>query len=312
MTILLTGGTGFIGSHVLDRLIADGYEVILLKRSTSQLWRITNNIGKVVLYNVDEQDLEKVFQKHAIDCILHIAGHYVKKHKNIAELDELIDSNIRFPSHLLEFAAKYKVKGFINTGTFFEYKPQDAPLSERAEIEPYDYYAATKVAFESMLGYYTSHGSLKGITLKLFSPYGEKDNDKIIPLLIRSCIQNTPLSLTKGEQRLSFTYIGDIVDAYINAIKYMTNQQTQYEQFNIGSSQAHSIEDIVQTLTKMSPQKKNLIKLGAVPYGLHELMYMVCNAEKAEKLLHWKAKTELNTGLGKTMAYYQTSLATHY
>jgi len=308
MNILITGGAGFIGSHLVERLVDLKHKVIFLKRKKTDLWRVKNILSKLAIVDLDNITLNEVFEKNKVDYIIHLATKYVKKDPTKKELVEMINSNITFPSLLLDTAAKNNVKGFINTGTCFEYKLTKTKTSELTPIRPYNFYSATKLAFESILSSYVYNEKIKGITLKLFYPYGEKDNNKLITLIIRSIINNTPLNLTKGEQRLDFTYIDDIVDAYIKTLSYISKMKKfEHETFNIGSDKVVSVKKVVEILLNIS-KKKSRVKIGVLPYSKNEIMYINCNNQKARRKLNWTPSFNIEKGLIKTYRYYINNL----
>ena len=312
MNILITGGTGFIGSYLTRRLHKINHKIILIKRSFSDTWRIDDIMDKLITYDLDKiVDLENIFSKNKIDLIIHLAGLHIRHHSATKEIEEMNNVNINFPTKLLDIATRFQVKGFINTGTFSEYKLTIKPASEKDKIEPYNYYSATKSVFENLLKFYTVNSNLRGVSLRLFSPYGEKDNNRIIPLIIKSFISGKELNLTKGEQRLSFTYVDDIIDAYIKSIDFMfSDKYKHYEEFNIGATESDSIKKIIKIIEKIS-HKKNKIKLGVLPYHKHELMFGLCNNYKARRLLHWQSKVSIMEGLKKTYNYYLSEKNKH-
>ena len=302
--ILVTGGTGFIGSHVVQKFLELEYKVIVLKRKTSDIWRIKEVKDQCLFYDI-EDGLENVFKENRINSIIHLATKYVKKHKNLQDIKDMIETNITYPSLLLELAVKYKVTKFINTGTCFEYKLTNKKISEEDKAEAYNFYAATKLAFEEILKYYVNNQKIKAVTLKLFFPYGEKDNQKIIPLIISALLNNKSLNITKGEQEINYTYVGDIIKAYLRALDYLqSTAYGGYKHFNIGNDKTSSIKEIVKYLEEISG-KRNLIKLGALPYPIKEIMYMNCYNEKARKILKWSSKTDIKTGLKRTYEFYK-------
>lgn len=119
-TVLLTGATGFLGSHMLELLLQSGYNVIVTKRSTSDVWRIEHLLSKVQSYDIDTDSIETVFASNKIDAVIHLATLY-RKFNNGKEVAEMVSSNITFPIELLEVGLRHGLKAFINTGTFFEY-----------------------------------------------------------------------------------------------------------------------------------------------------------------------------------------------
>ena len=115
-TVLLTGATGFLGSHLLSVLLEEGHKVVVLKRSISSIYRIQHLIEDVVVYDIDKHRLDDIFQNEYIEVIIHVATTYSRKQRN--ELD-IVDTNIVLGINLLKIAAKHDVKIFINTDTFF-------------------------------------------------------------------------------------------------------------------------------------------------------------------------------------------------
>lgn len=304
MNILITGATGFIGSNLVEKLQTLDHKLYLLKRSSSNTSRLSNLQKNVSFLSIDSyDDLPKIFDNYHFDAIMHLATYYVKNEKSLEEIETMNTANVTLPSLLLNLAVKNGVSAFINTGTCFEYKPTKKNLTETDLLEPYNYYAATKTAFEQILKYYAKD-NLRALTLKLFFPYGEKDNEKLIPLLVKSFINKQSFHLTKGEQRLGFTYVKDIVDAYISALAFITSgNYKKYEIFNIGSANTHSPREIVEELEKIS--KKKIDILFDAPYSKNEIMYMACDPEKAKKILGWQPQTDLLKGLKKVYAFYK-------
>lgn len=308
MNILISGGTGFIGSHLLHRLVYTNHKIFVIKRSSSNLWRIKDIEHKINIPNINSfSNLSEIFNQNKFDLIIHLAMKYVKRNENWQDVQEINEVNITFPAILLKLAQDHGIKAFINTGTCFEYNLSDSPLTETSPINPYNYYASTKVAFENIFKFFVAQKGINGLTLKLSYPYGEMDNQKVIPLIINSIITNTPLKLSHGEQRLGFTYVGDIVDAYLKAIDLITsNKFKSYEAFNIGANKIYTLKQIVEHLEEISG-KKNLISFTE-PYPPNEIMYMSCNFKKAKRILNWSPKTDIIEGLTKTYQYYLTTL----
>lgn len=302
--ILLTGATGFIGSHLLEELLKNKYRVLILKRSHSNTSRIDRLLRQVKVYNTDKVAIQKMFTENKIEAVVHVATFYVKQHKNLGEIRETIDANISFPTELLELAKEFKVPYFINTGTFFEYKlDKKIKLTENSKICPYNFYAASKVSFENILQYYCDNYPIKGITLKLFAPYGEKDNNKLVIFLMNSLFGKNEIAMTRGEQKWNFTYVKDIVDAYMKSLKYIPQMKENYQDFNIGTDKTISIKELANTLERISNKKLN-IEWGAKEYSKKEIFYANCDNKKARKFLNWEPKYNINSGIKSTYHYY--------
>jgi len=173
--VLLTGATGFIGSHLLQALLSQGYRVTILKRSTSDTWRIEHLLDQVSTYDVDQVVIEEAFKADKVDVVVHLATLY-RKYDHGCEVTPMVEANVSFPIELLECASRNNVKKFINTGTFFECDCSSLPIRVDAPIKPFNFYAKTKVAFDSYLKQCQS-SDIKSITMRLYSPYGERENE---------------------------------------------------------------------------------------------------------------------------------------
>ena len=171
--ILLTGGTGFVGSHLLEKLLNLDKNTILLKRSFSDTWRINKFIGNenLIVKNIDEESVDEIFNQYSIIGIFHLASNS-QRELNSNIISKMIDSNIKFPTQLLENSMNNDVKFFINTGSAYEYQLNNPPISEKTKIKPFNLYASTKTAFEDILKFYSTNYDLNCSTLKLFTPYG--------------------------------------------------------------------------------------------------------------------------------------------
>lgn len=303
-TVLLTGATGFLGSHLLEALLLEGHRVVILKRSTSNIWRIGHLSEQVKSYNVNQIDLEEIFQLHQIDYILHLATFYKKTHLP-SDIDSMFDTNVTFPTKLLDLAVTHGVKGFINTGTFFEYDPSILPISETNSIKTFNLYAKSKLAFEQILKSYADEGKVKASTLKIFSPYGPKDDvSKLVPFIVSKAIKNESFSLSEGFQKLDFIYAGDIAQAFLKTLSQI-DTFSSYESFNIGSGNAYSVREVVSILEELIGV--TLQKTWGPPSTVDNPI-IITSRTKVKEWLDWEPKISLRSGLQETIKYYKENL----
>jgi UDP-glucose 4-epimerase len=300
-TILLTGATGFLGSHMLEALVANEYKVIALKRSTSNMWRISNIKNNVTFYDVDQITVSDIFCNHKIDVIVHMATLY-KKYEESSDIHEMVDANITFPLELLAQSVKHGVKGFINTGTFFEYDCSKQPVDEDVAVKAFNFYAKTKLAFEAALKTYTDDLCIN--TFKLFSLFGEKDNPKLLPLIIKKSLTNQTITLSEGLQKLDFIYVKDVVSAYLKGIERMgkNSYQAEYEVFNLGSGVPLSIRDIVSVVEESTGCRID------VSWGLPsemDIQMAYADIDKAKRLLNWTPDSGVREGIINCIKYYR-------
>lgn len=302
MNILVTGANGFIGSHLVRKLLSLHHKVFIIVRPNSNLYRISDIYGKLIRVGIDSQfeEIRKTFQEKEIDGIIHLAGYYRKE--NLAtEIEIMNKTNIDFPLHLLLLAKKYKLFFFINTGTCFEFAPSQNSIEENSLIKPFNYYASTKIKFEKELIKTIQNSTLKTLTLKFFFAYGERDNKKLIKLLVEQLIQRKKFHVTKGEQYLGYTYVDDIVDAYILALSHILVMRKNYDTFNIGGHPI-KVSDIFDILEEISKTKGYIVR--DKEYAANEIMNMFTSSIKAKQELGWEQKWNLKDGLQKTYSYY--------
>lgn len=301
--IMVTGGTGFIGSHLLKELLNQNKKIILLKRSFSNTWRINEILDNdnLILKNINEEDLSEIFTQYDIEGILHLATFYQRSHKS-EEISEMINSNINFPTLLLENAVNNNVKFFINTGTFSEYNLDSSPISEDSELEAFNLYSSTKTAFEDILKFYHSKYDITCATIKLFTPYGPKDDEnKITPYLINKSIKKEDILIKSPNKKLDFIYVTDIVDCYITLMDNISKIE-EYDSFTIGTGIGTTIKDVLDIIESYLGKNDN------VNYGDLEDNQVWCSNKKIKDKFNWYPKINLEKGIKLTIEYYNQIL----
>jgi len=302
-TVLLTGGTGFIGSFILEKLLDNKIKVILLKLSSSNTWRIDHILSSIKNYNLDEVNLDSIFNENKPDAIIHLATFYKKQHIT-QDIDSMISANITLPLKLLDFAKDYQVKYFINTGTFFEYLSNGKPIKEnKTKRYPFNLYALTKICFEDMLKYHSEIYNIKTVTLKIFSPFGPRDHEnKLIPSIIINSLKNKEVKLTQGLQKLDFIYVKDIAEAYIKCLKRINSLENNFEILNIGSGVSLSIREIVSIIEKILGHSIKKIWGESTTDNLKTIK---SDSRKAYRMIGWSPKYNIIDGLQETLEYYR-------
>jgi len=299
--ILLTGATGFLGSHILDKLVENGYNVAILKRSWSDTWRINYLLDQITIFNLDLISLEEIFQSIKPEYVIHLATLY-SKFDSDADIDNTYKSNVSFPADLLEIGVKHGLKGFINTGTFFEYDCTQQPINENNPIKPFNLYAQTKLDFELILKSYSEKININ--TFRIFSPYGERDNNKLIPMLIQKALSKQTIQLSDGMQKLDFIYALDVADAYIEALKVMLLKENlgSYNVYNLGSGTPISVREVVSVV------EQNLGEHIDVVWGdpsTVDIPIAYADLSKIKKELSWIPSYSIHQGIANTIDYYR-------
>lgn len=281
-TILLTGATGFLGSNILKKLLGINYKMIILKRSFSNTFRIENDLKNIKIYNLDEINLEKIFEENEIDIVLHTATQYGRKQESIVDI---VESNLMLPLKLLSLSQVYNVKTFINTDTLL-----DKRISS---------YALSKKQFRNWLQFYSNNMTCINVSLEHF--FGPKDDStKFVTYIIKSLIEEVEkLDLTAGEQERDFIYIDDVVEAFIVIIQNINNQNGFYE-YEIGSGVNIKIKDFILKTADILENTTTKLNFGALPYRENEVMKSHVNLTEIYKL-GWSPKTNFVDGLYRTI-----------
>lgn len=289
-TVLLTGATGFLGSHLLKGLLnKTDYNIVILKRSFSRTDRISSllNVSRIKYYDIDCCDLETVFEENSIDTIIHCATNYGRIQNSCCSV---LQTNLMFPIKLLDLSVKYGVKNFINTDSYFN-----------KENMSYSYllnYALSKKSLLLWLKYFSK--KIKVVNMVLEHIFGENDNkDKFVYQMLNKIAveQVSSIDLTYGDQKRDFIYVEDVVSAYIKVLEYMYIHSFRYKSFDIGTGDAVSIKDFVTQIKNISKSNTKL-NFGALPYREDEIM---CSRADIIDLndLGWKPKYNYVTGLEK-------------
>jgi CDP-paratose synthetase len=291
MNILLTGATGFLGSHILKGFLKNNYDVTILKRSFSDTWRITDCLDKVRSFDINKVSLEKIFSKSKqFDCIVHTATDYGRESNSPLEV---FKSNLDFPLSLLNIASSYNVPCFFNTSTFL--------INASKEHDYLNCYSLSKEEFEKWGRIFTKRSEIQFINIKLEHMYGALDSSsKFVDSVIRQCQKNVDkIDLTLGKQKRDFVYIDDVVNAYKLLIKKRKKLGKGFQEIYLGNGKGVSIEKFVRTCAMLTKSKSKLM-FGALPYRKHEMMSSKANISRLKKL-GWKPKYNFITGLKKML-----------
>ncbi|MDY0181278.1 NAD(P)-dependent oxidoreductase [Aliarcobacter skirrowii] len=284
MTILLTGSTGFLGSYLLKLFLKSGYEVIALKRSISNTYRINEYLNQLVVYDIDKIKLSNIFKNHKIDMVINTVTNYGRIDNKISSI---LDTNLIFGLKLLEESVNANVKGFINTDTLLERNLNSYALS-KAQLVDWMKFLSNK--------------QTKMINIKIEHMYGPKDDEnKFIYWLINQLKQNAEnIDLTSCVQKRDFIYIDDIVNAYETIIKNI-DTFLAFEEFELGSGNSIAVKKFVEQIIKELKINHNIttkLNFGAINYRNNENMNIKVNINKLEEL-GWKSKVSMEEGIKK-------------
>ena len=291
-TLILTGATGFLGSHILDALVARNYNVIAIKRSTSRTWRVDHLLEKVQWVNIDERPLEDAFMYSPVDAVIHTACNYGRDENDASAV---VETNVLFSLQLLETAAKFKVDVFFSSDTFF---------NTGGQVQDYmKHYTLSKKHFVDWLRIFCDR--IKIVNLRLQHIYGPKDDQRKFAtwLFGRMLIDIDSIPLSLGEQQRDFIYVEDVVSAYLHLLEVSSKES--FSQYDVGTGKLTTVKAFVETMRieleiQLGYKIKPRLGFGEVSYRDGELDAPMVNPEELMSL-GWQPRFNLSDGLKKTI-----------
>lgn len=301
-TVLVTGATGFLGSHLVKKLLDESYQVVIFKRSFSDANRIKDVLSELLVFDIDKTSLETPFRLLGkIDAVIHTATCYGRKQESISDV---FQSNTWFPLQLLETAISFQTNFFFNTDTYFN--KNDIPYLGLVN------YSLSKEQLRQWGKQLAKEQKIHFVNIRIEHMFGGGDSEtKFVNNIIQRCLNNQlEIDLTPGEQERDFIYIDDVVSAYVTLLLKRYEFIDTYQEYELGSGQAIKLRTLVEMIKKIT-QSSSQLNFGTLPYRKHEIMYSQANIEPLKKL-GWLPKYSLQQALQKTIANYSPkTLAIH-
>lgn len=305
--ILITGGLGFIGGHLIDQLIQDSYEIFALDNSSLlKSNKQINQYSKISTFNFINSDitdftsLDQIFKDSPPDIIVHLAAK-ISVDESLIKPEEYFKINVEGTLNLLKLALKYNVKKIIFASSAAVYGTKDkVPLKEdESLLTPLSTYAVTKIAGEGLCHVYSSISNLQCICLRFFNIYGpEQSGSALVPKFIKLISNNQPITIFgDGTHTRDFIYISDVIQGITKAIKY---NKKHYEIFNIAGSTKTTILDLVKIIED-TLHKKAIINFEPNKKG--DIPLSFANIDNAKKELGFNPVVALKEGI-KIMIEY--------
>jgi len=286
--VLVTGGTGFVGSHLVRRLIAIGLDVHILVRANSELSVLGDSLDACTVHVHDSslQGMKEIFLDVLPSHVFHLASLFVSEH-NESNFRELVESNIVFSSYLAEAMLVSNTRYLINTGTSWQHYNNE-------NYNPVNLYAATKQAFDDILKYYVEAHDIKVVTLALFDTYGPDDpRQKLFSLLRQAALHQAVLDMSPGEQLIDMVYIDDVVSAFYSAYQIVAEQTVGHSYYGVSSSKPITLKSFVAIFEQIACTQIN-INWGKRKYRAREVM-MPWDA--FQTLPGWKPQISIENGI---------------
>ena len=304
---LVTGGAGFIGSPIVDRLVADGHQVrILDDLSSGRLENLAGVQDRVEFIRGDIRDGTAIHKAvHGIEYVIHEAA-WRSVPKSMADPVGYTDVNVLATVRLLEAAAKAKVKRVVNISSSSVYGETDRmPLREEMPTAPVSPYAASKLATELFCGLFTRGFGLETVSVRYFNVFGprqslENDYAVVIPKFIACLLRKeSPPVYGDGLQSRDFTYVENVVEGTLLAARA---PGVSGEAFNIALGEEHTVIDLLNELNTIFGSS---VKPKLLPPRPGDVRRTLADSSKAQRLLGFTGKVRFAEGLARTAAWFR-------
>ena len=299
-SILVVGGTGFIGINLVKKLLSIGSQVTTLSLKRKRYKIKHKNLKYIFCDYTNFNKLKKKINK-PFEYVVNLGG-YIDHSKFFVKGKSLIDNHFLSTVNLLLLLKRKKLKRYVHIGTCDEYGDNASPMREDFREDPISTYSFGKLASINLLIMLHKTENFPATALRSFNTYGpHQKNDRLIPQVIDGCLKKKVFPVSKGNQLRDFCYVDDVVNAIILSL---IKKRALGEVFNVGSGKHVPVKFIINKISQII--KKGKPKFNKIPFRKKEIINLYPSIKKICRVLGWKPKTNLNQGLVKTINYYKT------
>ena len=305
--VLVTGATGFIGSHLVRRLVEEGADVHALTSTVSSVYptRLVDLRDSITLHEgnlTDRSAMDAVVRRSKPTHVFHL-GAYTHVGKSWQRVDECVQANVQGTVNLLQALDGTGYQRFVYTGTSEIYGDIDVPFREDAQVNPISPYSVSKYAGERYCRMFHQGYGWPIVMVRPFNAYGPLQTpDRVIPEIIGRAVRGEELKMTQGRQTREFNFVEDLADGFLLA---GTVEGIDGELLNLGCGEEVSMRDLATTILDLMGNPVEP-QFGALPDRPTEIWRMFCDSTRAREKLGWAPKHSLEEGLEKTIAWYRS------
>lgn len=303
MKVLVTGGAGFIGSHLVDRLVQEGHEVIVVDNLSTGKRRNINRAARFFKLDIQSWRLERVFRNERPNIVMHLAAQMdVRKSLEDPIFDAQV--NVLGMLNVLQQSIKHGVRKFVfsSSGGAIYGEQEIYPVPETHIMRPLSPYGISKLCGEQYLSYYQRVSGLQIVSLRYANVYGPRQDPEgeagVVAIFIQKLLNNEQaIVYGNGRQTRDFVYVDDVVEANLAVM----SQETQGT-YNVGTGEETSINDLLRILIAHT---NSTCKEVHGPAKNGEQVRSAIDSTKLRQELSWEPKTELREGLKRTVDYFR-------
>lgn len=300
--ILITGITGFLGSHIAEILCQNDIEVIGLKRASSDTWRCREFEDRIDWVDLDDLNDWKgiVLQKNP-ECIVHGAwiGVEAKDRDNWVEQAK----NIKLLMDMLDLSISLRIKKFVFLGSQAEYGMVEGLVKENFAVNPFSAYGGIKLASLELLKAYAQQYDINWLWLRIFSVFGERESQSwLIPSIIKTMQEKSEMDFTPGEQRYAYLYAKDFAKIVLSLLLKDVDSGI----YNVSANVATRLRSLIESIRdQINPEF--MLNFGAIPYRSNQSMHIQGDTAKLFNEIGSFEFTDFNVALSNTLKYYTSS-----
>ena len=303
MKVLVTGGAGFIGSHLVDRLVQEGNQVIVIDNLSTGKRKQVNKKAQLYKMDIRSKRIERVFRKERPLIVVHLAA---QMNVRLSTEDPVFDAevNILGTLNLLEHAVKHGVRkvSFASSGGAVYGEQEVFPAAESHRTDPLSPYGISKLAGEKYLAYYTNTTGLRHVVLRFGNVYGPRQEPEgeagVVAIFSKLMLDGgQPIINGTGKQTRDFVYVDDVVDAIM-----VTLGEDIQGTFNVGTGQEATVNECYEIIKELTSSScKDLY--GAAKKG--EQFRSVLDVMKLREKFDWDPQVSFPEGLKMTVEFFK-------
>lgn len=306
MKVLVTGGAGFIGSHVVDRLVEEGHNVVVVDNLSSGKRKNINRAASLYKLDIQSGRLERVFRNERPNVVLHLAAQ-ISVRRSVE--DPVFDAqvNVLGTMNVLQQAVRHGTRKvvFSSSGGAIYGEQETYPAPESHTTNPLSPYGISKLCSEHYLSYFQRISGIQVVSLRYANVYGPRQDPEgeagVVAIFIQKMLNNEqPIINGNGRQTRDFIFVDDVAEANLAAMG-----QDSHGVYNVGTGAETSVNELFRMLAEITGSTCKEVHGPAKP---GEQMRSVIDPAKIRQELSWDPKVELTDGLKKTVAFFREKM----
>jgi nucleoside-diphosphate-sugar epimerase len=305
-SVLVTGASGFVGPHLVARLLSEGSRVTVLARPSSKLpAELCNRVRVIACDDFSESNLRRLLNS-PVETVFHLAAYGVRPtHRDI---DEMLRINVELPAILVRLCAEWRAR-MVMAGTFSEYRspPAQTLLAEDSPLEQGKLYGSSKAAGGLMASAIAKSGGTGFRLLRLFKVYGAGEAPhRLLPALVSGLGKRERVAISAGTQVLDFVYIDDVVEAMLRADAH-GREKGGVATWNVATGRAHSVREFAECVAGALEADASLLGFGEIAMRKDDEPWLVGAPDLLLAELGWQPSIGLNDGVRAAVAALRRS-----